>query len=265
MRNLKKAVAVFLTAAMTMSASIMAFADTKVTFHFQNSQNWEEVGGYIYEGISWTTNVTDDTYVTCNKADGTVKKLWPGAKCKSEGSGWYSCTATFSDDVVTNGMVFKFNNFVGDASLNDTTEQDDLDAIAASGIKTTATAEKKETDGIIINKKTIANTFGGSVPSDIYVEYDGKVATFSATAPASYPAASTSVTDNNNTSTDNNTTSTDNNSSAGTSTNTNTNTSTNSGSTTSAPKTGDAVSVSVVMISLLAVVAFVASKKRVNG
>ena len=62
MRSLKKAAAVLLTAAMTMTASVMAFADQKVTFHFQNAKNWEEVGGYIFQGIGWTTNVTDDTY-----------------------------------------------------------------------------------------------------------------------------------------------------------------------------------------------------------
>ena len=47
MRLLKKAVAVLLTAAMTMSASVMAFADQQVTFHFQIGANWETEGAWI--------------------------------------------------------------------------------------------------------------------------------------------------------------------------------------------------------------------------
>lgn len=273
MRSLKKVAAVLLTAAMTLSASVMAFADTTVTFHFQNGKNWEEVGGYIFQGITWKTNVTDNSFLTCNKADGTVKKLWPGAKCTQEKEGWYTCTATFTDDAVTDGMIFKFNNFVGDANDRDTQESDDTAVVIASGIKTTANATKEETDGILINKKMIANDFGGAIPSDIYVEYDGAKAKYSATAPDSYKnaaavggngGAASSGSGNANAgeagSASGNNTSNGTSGTAGTAGST----SNGSSSSTSAPKTGDAVAVTVVMCGILAAVVFVTSKKRVN-
>ena len=51
MRNLKKIVAVGATAAMTMAMSVMAMAATDVTFHFKNTNNWEDCGAWIYEKI----------------------------------------------------------------------------------------------------------------------------------------------------------------------------------------------------------------------
>ncbi|MBQ3583481.1 MAG: hypothetical protein IJA27_02070 [Lachnospiraceae bacterium] len=271
MRKLKKVAAVLLTAAMTLSASVMAFADTTVTFHFQNGKNWEEVGGYIFQGIGWTTNVTDNSVVTVNKADGTVKKLWPGARCTEEKEGWYTCTATFTDTVTTDGMIFKFNNLVGDAEVNTTTEQDDVDAMLASGLKTTLTATKDETEGILINKKN-AILAGGTCPTDIYIEYDGKIATATAEAPESYKNAAalggSTTTDNNaSTTTDNNAGTTTNNNAGTTSTGTatSTNTSTGTSSSTKAPTTGDADSLAVVALGLASAVAVVAAKKKANA
>lgn len=263
MRNLKKAVAVFLTAAMTMATSVMAFASETVTFHFENANNWENMSAWIWEGVGFTTNVTpvDKAWVVSKNDDGTDKVVWPGAKMEKEFGNWYKITVTF-EDATNNGIAAIFNNGVGDAANNDVGQsQADTDAVIASGIPTTG---KEQTGNVTLGKKAIAKF--GSMPSDIYVTYDGK-ATGNPTneEPDSYKAAKEAASSAS--ATDNNATSTDNNSNAGTATNTNTNTntSTNSGSTTSAPKTGDAVSVSVVMISLLAVVAFVASKKRVNG
>ena len=255
MRKLKKAVAVLLTAAMTMSASVMAFADQQVTIHFQNGSNWDTVGAWIYQGISFDTNVTPkDKCAVITKEETGDKIVWPGAKMDDDkATGWKTITATFSDSYATDGMVMIFNNYVGDTTLNDTTTEADLAAIKASGIKTTDTATKEQTGNVLLNKKTIANKFGGSV-TDLYVTWDGKTAEFSATAPESYTSAIPA--DNNGSAAGTaNGGSTTNNAAKGTGTSSNTN----------APKTGDTVAVSVVMFGLLAAVAYVASKKKANA
>ena len=265
MRKLKKAVAVLLTAAMTMSASVMAFADQQVTIHFQNGSNWDTVGAWIYQGISFNTNVTPkDKCAVITKEETGDKIVWPGAKMDDDkATGWKTITATFSDSYTTDGMVMIFNNYVADTTLNDTTTEADLESIKASGIKTTATDTKEQTGNVLLNKKTIANKFGGSV-TDLYVTWDGKTAEFSATAPESYTSAIPADNTNNNAGTaDNNGSaagtanggSTANNAAKGTGTSSNTN----------APKTGDTVAVSVVMFGLLAAVAYVASKKKANA
>lgn len=263
MRNLKKAVAVFLTAAMTMSASVMAFAGETVTLHFENAKNWEPVGAHVYEGVGFTTNVTpvDKAFVVSKNDDGTDKVVWPGAKMEKEFGNWYKITVTF-EDATNNGIAVIFNNGVGDTEPNDVGfSQADADAVKASGIPTTG---KDQTGNVTLGKKAIAKL--GGMPSDLYITYDGK-ATGDPTnvEPDSYKAAKDAASapaDNNggSASGDNNANASSNNSGTAT----NNNTSTNSGSKTTAPKTGDAVAVSVVMIGLLATVAFVASKKRVN-
>lgn len=260
MRNLKKAVAVFLTAAMTMSASVLAFAGETVTLHFENAKNWETVGAHVYDGVGFTTNVTpvDKAFVVSKNDDGSPKVVWPGAKMEKEFGNWYKITVTF-EDATNNGIACIFNNGVGDTEPNDVGfSQADADAVKASGIPTTG---KDQTGNVTLGKKAIAKL--GGMPSDLYITYDGK-ATGDPTnvEPDSYKAAKDAASapaDNNSGSTPS-----DNNGSSSNTT-TNNNTSTNSGSTTTAPKTGDAVAVSVVMIGLLATVAFVASKKRVNG
>lgn len=276
MRSLKKVCAVAAAAVMTMSMSVAAFAATTITFHYQNTENWENVGAWVYEGISWDTNVTTDAYLKCDKHD-EVKPLWPGAKCVDEGNGWVKYTATFSDEFAKNGCVMKFNNFVADSKLNDTTEQCDLDVMAASDVPTTATAEKKETSPVVINKKN-AIIASGTIPSDVYVCLNadsGKVEAF-AEAPASYPAASNGGSDNSGSGSDNSGSAAGSGSSASGSTGSSAagsasgstgSTSTAKGSTTSnsSVKTGDTVAVSVVALGALAAVAFVASRKKVNA
>lgn len=273
MRSLKKVFAVAAATVMTMAMGVTAFADKTITFHYQNTDNWEKVGAWVYEGISWDTNVTKDAAIVCKDAahaedpDG-VKYLWPGAKCVDEGNGWVKYTATFSDDVCTNGIALIFNNFVADSTLNDTTLQCDLDAMAASGVPTTATAEKLQTGNIIINKKHAALK-DGAAPSDLYVcvnAENGKLEA-TATAPSTYQVASNN--DNNgsaNTNTGNGNTS-GSGSAAGTASGSTGTTTGTSGSTTSnsSVKTGDTVAVSVVAFGVLAAVAFVASRKKVNA
>ena len=259
MRNLKKFFAVGTAAAMTMAMSVTAFADKTVTIHFENNGKWNPVGAWVYEGIAFDTNVTPAAdSITTPKADGSTKVLWPGAKMVDEGNGWVKTTVTFSDEVDKNGMVMIFNNYVGDSTLNDTTEQDDLDAIAASGIATTATATKEQTNNVLLNKKKIAAA--GGVQSDLYVSADES---WSFTAPASYPAASAdnggntpapAPADNGNTPApapaDNGSTPAK---SAGVKSNTN------------APKTGDTVAVSAFALAAVAAIAVVAAKRKVNA
>lgn len=261
-KSIKKVAAVLLTAAMTMSASVMAFADQQVTIHFQNGSNWETVGAWIYQGISFTTNVSpkDKCAVITKEADGD-KIVWPGAKMDDDkATGWKTITATFTDEYVNDGMVMIFNNYVADTTLNDTTTEADLESIKASGIKTTATDTKEQTGNVMLNKKAIAKA-GGSI-TDLYVTWDGKNFEYSATAPESYTAALPKEETNNNASTENNV-ATDN--GANNNTTAGSNTTTGTASNSSAPKTGDTVAVSVVMFGLLAAVAYVASKKKVNA
>lgn len=276
MRNLKKFFAVGTAAAMTMAMSVTAFADKTVTIHFENNGKWNPVGAWVYEGIAFDTNVTPAAdSITTPKADGSTKVLWPGAKMVDEGNGWVKTTVTFSDEVDKNGMVMIFNNYVGDSTLNDTTEQDDLDAIAASGIATTATATKEQTNNVLLNKKKIAAA--GGVQSDLYVSADES---WSFTAPASYAAPA----DNGNTpapapadngSTPANTNdgnaaanTNDGNTAANTNAAANTNTAAKSAgvkSNTNAPKTGDTVAVSAFALAAVAAIAVVAAKRKVNA
>ena len=58
MRSFKKVAAVALSAVMTLAMGVSAFADQTITFHFQNSSNWNPCGAWIYQGIAFTTNVT---------------------------------------------------------------------------------------------------------------------------------------------------------------------------------------------------------------
>lgn len=276
MRSLKKVFAVAAATVMTMAMGVTAFADKTITFHFQNTENWENVGAWVWEGVGFDTNVTKDAVIVCKDAahagdEGGVKLLWPGARCTDEGNGWFKYTATFSDDVCTNGIALLFNNFVADSTLNDTTLQCDLDAMAASGVPTTATAEKKQTGNIVINKKN-AILSSGTTPSDVYVFVgeDGKVAP-TAEAPASYAPANnnaSSGSDNSGSaSAGSDSSAAGSGSAAGSASGSTGSTSTAKGSTTSnsSVKTGDTVAVSVVALGALAAVAFVASRKKVNA
>lgn len=182
----KKIVASLMTATMVFGMTISVFADKTVTIHYQNTDRWNTVGAWVYQGIAFNTNVTPaDKCIVSIDEDGRTKVLWPGAKMEEEGAGWYKTNVTFSDEVETEGMVMIFNNYVADSYLNETTTQADLDAIFASGIPTTATAIKMQSANILVNKKFI-NSVGG-VGSDLYVFYDndGYHKTFD--VPDSYP------------------------------------------------------------------------------
>ena len=261
MRKIKKAVAVLLTAAMTMSASVMAFGET-VTFHFQNAKNWENVGGHIYEGVGFTTSVvpTDKAFVVSKNEDGTDKVVWPGYKCEPDKEGWVKATVTFADAANQGqGIALIFNNGVGDTKPNDVGfSQADADAVIASGIPNDTNATKEQTGNITLGKKAIKKD--GGVASDYYITYDGKTATMTKDVPDSYTSAAAigGSGDNGSSGTAGDNGSTGTASGSGSS-------STGTSSGTNAPKTGDTVAVTVVMFGLLAAVAFVASKKKVNA
>ena len=275
MRKLKKVAAVLLSAAMTMSASVMAFADQNVTLHFQNGSNWDKGGAWVYQGIAWDVNVCpEDKCAVKTQEETGVKKVWPGALMDDDkATGWKTLTFTVTDSYVTDGIIFKFNNYVADSATNDTTTDADLESIKASGIAMNGVngAVKEETGNVTINKKLINNTYGGSL-SDIYVTWDGKTATATPDAPEAYtsnvkadaPAAGSGSSSNagSSTTTDTNAGSASN---AGSTTGTANTTKPGTTSGTKAPVTGDSVAVTVVMFGLVAAVAFVASKKKVNA
>lgn len=256
MRSFKKAAAVVLTAVMTMAMGVSAFASDTVTFHFQNSKNWDPTGAWVYEGIAFTTNITpaDKSKVITHEAEGD-KIVWPGAVMDDDTKeGWKSIQVT-AEDVASNGLVAIFNNYVADSELNDTTTQADLDSIAAAGIPTTATATKEQTPNVLINKKMI-KALSGSL-TDVYVEFDGTNVTVSLN---DAPSAYTSAADVASAATETEAATT-----AATATAT-TKASTGVKSNTSSPKTGDSVAVSVVLFGLASAVAFVAAnKKKVNA
>lgn len=260
MRKFKKAVAVLLTAAMTMSASVMAFGET-VTFHFQNAKNWENVGGHIGQGDNFTPYVvpTDKAFVVSKNEDGTDKVVWPGYKCEPDKEGWVKATVTFPD-AANKGMSLIFNNGVGDTKPNNVGfGQADADAVIASGIPNDTNATKEQTGNITLLPKAIKKA-GGVVASDYYITYDGKTATMTKDVPDSYTSAAAigGSGDNGSSGTAGDNGSTGTASGSGSS-------STGTSSGTNAPKTGDTVAVTVVMFGLLAAVAFVASKKKVNA
>lgn len=280
MRVFKKAAAVLLTAAMTMSMGAMAFADS-VTFHFYNFKGWETVGAWVYEGTAWTTNVTpaDLCAVCAEEADGTIKQLWPGAKCESEGNGWFKITAEFASRDA--GAVMVFNNYVADPNVTDTQRQEDVDKILASGLPTTG---KEQCPNIMIGIKKDGYTAFDA--NEYWINWDGEAKAMIAkedqglltAAPASYSAGGsqettpagenqTSVAGENQTTAagENQTTA----AAGGNATNptiaTSNGGSTNAGSSEKAPSTGDSVAVAVVLAGLASAGAFVAAKKKANA
>ena len=154
MRKIKKIAAVAITAAMTMAMGISAFAG-EVTFHFKNVKGWDTVGAWIYEGKAFDINVTPAD--KCAAVNGE-KQLWPGAKCEDEGNGWVKVTANFTGEKPD--AVLLFNNWVADNTINDTTTQEDLDKLAASGVLCDST-KKEQTPNIMLG-----------VPRDGYVQFD---------------------------------------------------------------------------------------------
>ena len=188
-------------------------ADTMdITWHFQNASEWELVGGWLYEGNAFTTNVSpadkcivktleelvdEDTGETYEN----VKQVWPGAAMDNEGgsnSSWYKVTATYTDPSAS-GVVSIFNNYAADNWTNDTTTQADLDNIkanaidgkikvntiaddAADEVKTywadvpsSCFAAKEQTANIVISARAIKSVAG--TITDIYCTNDGTTVT----------------------------------------------------------------------------------------
>jgi hypothetical protein len=164
MRKIKKIAAVAITAAMTMAMGISAFAG-EVTFHFKNVKGWDTVGSWIYEGKAFDINVTPAD--KCAVVNGE-KQLWPGAKCEDEGNGWVKITATFTGEKPD--AVLKFNNWVADNTINDTTTQEDLDKLAASGIVCDS-SKKEETPAIMLGVPK--DGWIGFDASEYWIEWDG--------------------------------------------------------------------------------------------
>lgn len=282
MRKFKKVAAVLLTAAMTLSTGVLAFADQSTTIHFQNAKNWTNVGLHIGQGINFNTLCApaDKCFVTSTDDTGKTKIIWPGGKMEAEGGGWYKLTVTFTDSIMTDGMSIIFNNGVGDVTANSFGfDERDAQAVIASGIPNVNNATKDQSDSVIISKKALAK-LGTSLPSDMYFEFNGTKVTTPTTndAPASYTsavgggAADTPAAGDNGsgsgdgsaitgeTNADGSAVATDDGTAAGSA----------SGSTTKktnskAPSTGDSVAMTVVLFGIVSAVAFVAAKKKVNA
>lgn len=270
MRKLKKALAVVTTAVMTMAMGVSAFADTTVTFHFYNANNWDNVGAWVKQGVDWKDECLPLDKCVTNQVVGDddqtyTKPLWPGAKMEAEGNGWYKVTCTYTD--ASKGSMMIFNNYVADSQPGDTTSEEDIQKLKEAGVTLNDVAEKHQTPNIMIKKNEIT-------ASEYWINWDGnekgtmivmgKSDAMTTTAPANYTTSST-TTDNSTGTTDTNTnTNTDTNTSTGTAGTTNT-TGTGTSSGTKAPTTGDTVAVSVVLLGLVSAVAVVAAKKKVNA
>ena len=215
MKKQRRFLSLFMTIAMVVSmfagyaANLkVAFADADATirWHFQNSKDWELCGAWLYEGSGWTTNRSPvDKCVIFTKeedpetGDTNYKQVWPGAAMeKEEGhEGWVTVEATYDTaEVLTNGMVQIFNNYVADNWTNDTTTVADLDNIKANAIDgkvkiNALTGEedqevldywsdapesifdtKQQTANITITKKALVSASATDLPTDIYAEYD---------------------------------------------------------------------------------------------
>lgn len=271
MRKLKKALAVVTTAVMTMAMGVSAFADTTVTYHFYNANNWENVGAWVKQGVDWKDECLPLDKCVTNQVTGDdgqtyTKPLWPGAKMEAEGNGWYKVTCTYTD--TSKGTMMIFNNYVGDSQPGDTTSAEDIQKLREAGVPLNDTAEKHQTQNIMIKKNQIT-------ANEYWINWDGNEKgtmivmgssdAMTTTAPANYTTSST-TTDTPAGSTDTNT-NTDNSANAGTAGTTNTTNTTGTGtnSGTKAPTTGDTVAVSVVLLGLVSAVAVVAAKKKVNA
>ena len=265
MKTMKKVVAVLMVAVMTMAMSVLAFADEEITFHFKNVQNWETVGGWIYEGIAFTTNVTPPD--KCAVVNGE-KQLWPGAKCEDEGNGWVKITATFSSRDA--GAAVIFNNWVADNTINDTTTQEDLDKLAASGVLCDSSAKAQSPNVMIGVKK---DGWVGFDANEYWISWDGSStgmmgaegSGLSKEAPADYVVGGGEAQTEAPTEAPTQAPSEDQTQApAGDQTEAPTQAPT-TGSTQKAPTTGDSVAMTVVVLGLVAAVAFVVSKKKANA
>ena len=293
MRKFKKTLAVVSAAAMTLAMGVTALADTQVTYHFYNAGNWDKVGAWVKQGAGWEEDCLPlDKCILKDTTDGTEphEPIWPGATMEDEGGNWYKVTCTYTD--FSKGSMMIFNNYIGDSAPGDTTSEADIKKLRDAGITLNDTAEKKQTQNIMIKKNT-------EPASDYYINWDGdskgqmlvlgRADSFTAEAPEAYTnrnggadasAASTDNTANananagstgNSANTNSNAGSTDNSASANTNdssasgTATNTNTSKGATSGTTSPKTGDTVAVSAIVLAIAAAATVVVSKKKANA
>lgn len=266
MKSMKKVIAVLLVAVMTMSMGILAFAETEVTFHFKNAGDWETVGGWIYEGIAFTTNVTPADKCAVVNGD---KQLWPGAKCEDEGNGWVKVTAKFAS--TDTGAVVIFNNWVADNSTNDTTTQEDLDQLAASGVLCDST-KKAQSPNVMIG--VARDGYVAFDATEYWISWDGSSTAMIAAdgsglskeAPADYVVSggnedpTTAAPEGNEDPTTAAPAGNEDTTTAAPAENT-----TTKAPTEKAPTTGDTVAMSVVVFGLLAAVVYVVSKKKANA
>lgn len=243
MRNLKKLAAVGLTAAMTMAMSVVSFAATDVTLHFKNAAGWDRVGGWIYEGVGFTTQIMPQDKCPAYNT-GTNRAIWPGAELTKEADydGWYSITVTVND--TSQGMIAIFNNMVADTAVDTASggNASDQQFVDASGLTKDSNA-KKQTP----NQMVVAREFTGT---EYWCDFDGNTAGQAAkmlsSAPASYVKTSTSAPAETQ--------------AAGSTTET---TKASTTSTTSV-KTGDSAAYAIVFTGIAAAAVFVASRRKVN-
>lgn len=236
MRNLKKLVAVGLTAAMTMAMTVVSFG-AEVTLHFKNAANWDRVGGWIYEGVGFDTQIMPKEKCPAYNTN-TNRAIWPGAELEKEADydGWYTITVTVNDP--SKGAVAIFNNMVADTAVDTASGGDasDQSFVDASGLTKDSNAKKQTPNQMMVK---------GFTETEFWCDFDGNVAGAAAkmltTAPASYAKTSTTP-------------------AAGDSTTPTTAATTSNTSV----KTGDSVSYAIVFTGIAAAAVFVLSRRKVN-
>ena len=140
---------------------------TKVTYHFYNAGNWENVGAWIKEGTGWEIDALPlEKCVLKDTDDGSEphEPIWPGAKMEAEGNNWYKITCYYDDFSLGSMMIF--NNYVGDSVPGDTESEDDIRKLREAGIILNDVKEKIQTPNIMIKKHTEPET-------DYYINWDG--------------------------------------------------------------------------------------------
>lgn len=243
MRNLKKIAAVGLTAAMTLSMSLSAFA-ADVTIHFKNASGWDRVGAWVYQGIAFDQQVMPADKCPAYNTN-TNRAIWPGAEMTKEADydGWYSVTCSFDDQ--SQGAVMIFNNLVADTTADTASGGDESDNqfLSQSGL-TQDTSAKQQTPNQLIKKTDFSGT-------EYWCDFDGNTAGSAAlllaAAPASYVKTATEET----------TAAPAANTAAGATTAT-------TAATTTAPKTGDSAAYAIVFVGIAAAGVVVASRRKVT-
>lgn len=242
MRNLKKLFAVGLTAAMTTAMSLSAFAAQDVTLHFKNAANWSDVGGWIYEGVGFTTQIMPQDKCPAYNTEKS-RAVWPGARLTKEADydGWYSITVTVQDP--SQGLVAIFNNMVADTKVDTASGGDESDQayVDNSGL-TKDTSAKQQTANQLIPKNQFTSATG-----DYWCDFSGDTgaaaAKFLTEAPASYVKTASATTDTT--------------AAAGSTTAT-------TATANTSVKTGDSAAYAIVFTGIAAAAVFVASRRRVN-